>query len=116
MHLQILKVQLTNKWKIHCVTEKRQHFFFFHEGMNPRELLVKMKNEKGNTTGINSAERYFYLFLKSKSLQSNECGKRRDILISFNMKRNDSKGKHSRKPNKMYCLTAENNAIKKKEK
>lgn len=71
----------------------------------------RMKKE--NRTGINAAERYFYWLWKSKSLQSNDCGKRHDILISFNMKRNDGKGKHSRKPNKMYCLTVENNAIKK---
>lgn len=75
---------------------------------------MKMKNEKENTTGINAAERYFYLLWKSKSLQSNDCGRRHDVLISFNMKRNDSEGKHSRKPNKMYCLAVENNAIKKK--
>ena len=96
-----------------CVTERKQ-YFFFHEGMIPRELLVEMKNEIENTAGINAAERYFYLLWKSRSLQSNDCGKRHDILISFNMKRNDSRGKHSGKPNKMYCLTAENNAIKKK--
>lgn len=28
------------------------------------------------------------------------------------MKRNDSKGKHGRKPNEIYCMMAENNAIK----
>lgn len=78
-----------------CVAEKRQ--YYFHQGMNPRGLLVKMKNEEENTTGINAAERYFYLLWKSKSLQSNDCGKRHDILISFNMRRNDSEGKHSKK-------------------
>lgn len=30
---------------------------FFHKGINPREMLVKIKNEKENTTGINAAER-----------------------------------------------------------
>ena len=67
-----------------CVAEKRE--FYFHKGRNPRELLVKMKNEEENTTGINAAERYFYLLWRSKSLQSNDCGKRHDILISFNRK------------------------------
>lgn len=38
----------------------KRRYFFFRKGMNPRELLVKMKNEKWNATGINAAERYFY--------------------------------------------------------
>lgn len=60
-------------------------WFFFHEGVNPGELLVEMNNGEENTTGIKAADRYLFIFFywlwKSKSLQSNDCGKRRDILI-----------------------------------
>lgn len=47
---------------------------------------MEMNNGDENTTGIKAADGYlftffFYLLWKSKSLQSNDCGKRRDILI-----------------------------------
>lgn len=112
MHLQMLKLPLTNKWEIQYASLSKGSIFLTRGHESKRAAC---ENEKENTTGINAAERYFYLLWKSKSLQSNDCGKRHDILISFNMKRNDSGGKHSRKPNKMYCLTAGDNAIKKQE-
>lgn len=46
----------------------------------------------------------------SKSLQSNDCGKRHDIVISFHWKRNNCRGKQQRKANKI-CRS---NAITKK--
>lgn len=63
--------------------------------------------------GINAAERCFYILWMSKS---NDCGKIHDIWISFNTKRKDSKGKRLRKLNKIFVLTAENNAIKRRRK
>lgn len=79
MHLQMFKLPLRNKWKILYMSLRKGSVF--HEGMNPRELLVRMKNKNENMRGIKAAERYFYLLWKSKSLQSNDCGKTHDILI-----------------------------------
>lgn len=109
MHVQLLKQPLINKLKIQHVFKKKAIYL----AQGPRQLLPKMKKEKGNTTDISAAERHFYLLWESKCLQSNDCSKQHDILISFNTKRNDREGKHSKKPYKMYCLTTENNAIKK---
>lgn len=81
--------------------EKRQ-YFCFHKGKNPRVLLGKMKNKTEKHKRYECCWETFYLLWKSKSLQSNDCGKRHGILSSFNKKRNDSNRKHRRKPNEMW--------------
>ena len=69
----MFKQPLAKKWKMQLVSRRRSQcfvlFFFFHEGVNPGELLVEMNNGDENTTGIKAADGYLFTFFFLSTLE-----------------------------------------------